>query len=121
METETRVSKFNSSIAILQRIDQLWKDAHSHSRSGQLMKWNWDLDRVWCELAADAEDKTAKFEEFNKNIKELIDKTKSEKTAIKYSKLYALILKKEIFLRVLQNKQGKGTVYEDSLEDYMDG
>jgi len=120
MEPETRVSKFNSSIAILQRIDQLWKDAHNHSRSGQLMKWNWDLDRVWCELAADAENSVEDFEEHNKKIKVFLENVTKNKSPTRYNELYTLLLKKEIFLRTLQNKQGKGTVYEDSLDDYMD-
>ncbi len=32
----------------------------------------------------------------------------------------AILTKKEIFLRQLQNKQGKGATYEDTIEDYMD-
>jgi hypothetical protein len=33
---------------------------------------------------------------------------------------YQLLKKKSLFLGRLQNKQGKGTAYVQSLEDYMD-
>jgi len=109
-----RISKFNSSLAILYRIDLLWKDAHRHSRMGQLIKWNWDLDRVWTELAADSKEEDIKeFEKINKEISTINKITEKEK-------LYASLLAKEIFLRRLQNKQGKGIAYEDSIDDYMD-
>ena len=109
-----RVSKFNSSLAILYRIDILWKDAHRHSRMGLLIRWNWDLDRVWTELAADAKENDLEaFQKFNKKISE-INKIKERE------KLYTTLLNKEIFLRKLQNKQGKGMSYEENIDDYMD-
>lgn len=108
-----RTSKYNSAIAQLYRIDQLWQDAHRHARSGELMKWNWDLDRVWCELAADAE--KGSDEEFN----EFLDRIAKART--KPNELYHILLEKEIFLRRIQNKQGKGTAYQESVDEYMDG
>jgi len=111
-EQTTKVSKFNSTIAILIRIDKLWQDAHTHSRNGQLMKWNWDLDRVWCELIDDNYDKNVK--EFDKLNEEVDANMKNPPV------LYKKIMAKEIFLRLLQNKQGKGIAYEDNIDDYMD-
>ena len=114
-QQETKISKFNSTLAILFRIDRLWQDAHRHSRSGKLIAWNWDLDRVWCELAADVkEDDEKKFEEFNDAIAK-IDKITGG------GELYKKLLEKEIFIRKLQNKQGKGVAYEESFEEYMEG
>jgi len=110
-----KISKFNSTLAILFRIDRLWQDAHHHSRSGQLIKWNWDLDRVWCELAADVkEDDEKDFKKFNDEIAK-INKVSGG------GELYTKLLEKEIFIRKLQNKQGKGVAYEESFEEYIEG
>jgi len=118
-------SKYNSALAILFRIDILWKDAHRHSRSGQYDKWNMDLDRVWCELAADSTpEQLQNFDKHNMEIakigiKKVITPTGETKIKNKHQ-LYPKIMAKEIFLRVLQNNQGKGNVYEESIDEYMD-
>lgn len=107
-----KISQFNSAISILMRLDNLWKDTHTHMRQGDMVKWNWDLDRVWCELAADADE--ADFATFDKYVAEIALQKDNK------SLLYHVILRKEIWLRKLENKQGKGTSYKDSVSDYMD-
>lgn len=107
-------SRFKDSLNQIYRIDRLWQDTHSHSRSGQLIKWNWDLDRVWCELAGD-------LKEDSKSDKEIIEKFNKFKKRIAAAKeikdLYEALTEKELFLRRLQNQQGKGTAYMDADED----
>lgn len=112
---EIKISKYNSAIAQLYRMDELWKDAHKHSRAGDLRSWNWDLDRVWCELAADAkkEDKDT----FNNFIIKISDNARKKGGS---NMFYHILLEKEIFLRTLQNTQGKGTAYADEFEDDFD-
>lgn len=110
---EQKTSKYNSAVAQLYRLDNLWQSAQYHSRNGYLLKWNYDLDAIWRELAGDTitdDDNTfAKMDFF-------IAKYKTSRDL-----LYQLIVKKEIFLRKIQNKQGKGTAYvnpdDDLLED----
>ena len=110
---EIRTSKYNGAIAQLYRLDTLWQDAHRHSRQGKLKDWNFDLDRVWCELAPDATEKDMeKFALFSIEISKAMQINNLRK-------LYKLLLDKEIFLRILQNKQRKGTAYEDSIDEYM--
>lgn len=108
---QQRTSKYNSAIAILYRIDELWKDCHRHARNGELKKWNWDLDRVWCELVDDADEENKK--EFKKHMLN-VSKVLSNPNA-----LYQALLEKEIFLRKLQNTQGKGNKYDEGAEEYM--
>lgn len=108
---DSKQSKFDSTIANLMRLDELWKNCHSHARAGELSKWNTDLDRVFCELSEDVkEPEYNKFFDFNKKISEAKNNSKE---------IYLLLLKKEIFLRQCQNKQGKGTGYKESEEEYM--
>ena len=111
-EQEQKLSKFNSSIAILIRLDNLWKLSHSFVLRGDLIMWNWVLDRVFSELSADAKDKD--FETFNGLSKkvETIDKIKEK------NQLYTALFEKELFLRKLQNKQGKGETYDEEDDDF---
>lgn len=127
--TIEKKSQFNSAISQLYRLDDLWKDSHKHSRDINYVKWNEDLDRVWLELSSDA----------NKEDRETIEKINNKiggaalysinsllriNNAILYAKIIniqkRLLIQKEEFLRQLLNKQGKGSAYEDLVEDYMD-
>lgn len=118
---EEKTSKYNSAIAILYRIDLLWKDCHYHSRNGQYLKWNLDLDRVWCEVSADlSEDDVKMFNEINIELSMVGFKLNKEGEMINRHLLYPILMKKELFLRKVQNKIGMGVAYEESLDDYMD-
>lgn len=110
-ESSQNISKFDSTIAVLIRLDLLWKECHKHARRGMLMEWNWDLDRVWMELTADA--KPGQREDFYK-INEEISKSRGNK-----EKLYSLLMKKETFLRLIEKEQGKGVGYQEPLQDYI--
>lgn len=158
-EEESKVSKYNSGIAKLIRLNTLWIDVNNHSRQGVYAKWNEDLDRIWSELCADLKDIEEKDEDSDK--KEKIRKRKDEKgnrvlyfdeektkinefdTKIanegefmdkepqgfaqitkdmkdKRAKQYKFLLEKEIYLRKLENKLGKGTAWDDEDEDSWD-
>lgn len=132
---DQKQSKINSGLLITLRLDALWKDCNRHARTGQYAKWNADLDRVWCELVGDIDEKTDK-ESLDKyeNINFLIAKDGVLMNGSLYSgfnkitkeqllittKQYKSLMIKEAFLRRLQNKQGKGTAYDRGEDDYMD-
>ena len=129
-----KTSKINSGMLINLRLDLLLKDCHKHSRNANYSAWNSDLDRIWCELAADVDEGSEdekKIEEINKKIGETGELKMSSKPAgfrnygekeiLTHTKQYDLLNKKEIFLRRLMNKQGKGTAYDMGEADYMDG
>ena len=133
-------SKINSGMLIVLRLNDLWKDSHRHSRAGQYSKWNDDLDRVWCELASDSKPLTDKEKKAGKlsaddeydalTLAYAVSCKDGKKTGgfekptegfkVSSAKQKVALIKKEIFLRKLQNIQGKGTAYHDSSEDYMD-
>lgn len=131
---EVKVSKYNSGMAIIMRLDSLWKDTHRHSREGNFEKWNCDLDRIWCELARDLNEgeysgKKEEFEEFDNKLKEFgkfIDnitdafKSPTKEQITNREKQYHVLMEKELFLRRLENALGKGTAWDAGNEDDWD-
>lgn len=130
---DKRISTFNSSGLINLRINELLQDVNRHKRTAEFSKWNADLDAFWCELAADEEEGG---EEDKKKM--VIDKKLSQVSPImnwsSYSqgfqeltqqqkilkyKQYILLTEKELFLRRLMSRQGKGTKFREAAEDYM--
>ena len=75
-EEETKVSKYNSGIAKLMRLNTLWIDVNNHSRQNQYAKWNEDLDRIWSELSADLKDYEEKESNKGKERKRIDEKGK---------------------------------------------
>lgn len=127
-----KTSKYNSGIAQIYRLDNLWKDTHRHARALQFSLWNLDLDRVWCELAKDLEEqgkfpeKYTKLSEFDNQLANLgpfIDsppagwQEMNETATQNRAKQYKILLEKELFLRRLENEVGKGTAWDDASAD----
>ena len=126
------LSRFNSGMLINLRLNNLWILTHTYARKGKYSDWSGVLDRIWCELAGDiGKDENGKTinKEFNL-IEEELSKVgvtnwgkpegfekQDDKIKLVMTKQYRLIMKKEIFLRQLQNKQGKGTAYYDETEN----
>ena len=128
---EPSISKHSSGISIIIRIDGLWKEANIFSCAGKYAGWNTKLDVIWRELARDLSDKDypAKkkaFDEFDAKLVEAgeFKDTGSDSFAQaskgdndKRSKQYRILNDKELFLKRLENKLGKGTTFSDGDED----
>lgn len=120
-----KISKYNSGVAQIYRLDELWKDTHKLSRGGLLDAWNFTLDRVWSELAGDLkpnDERVKTFSDINKRINDLQNILFDKKIKIDSyrTKFYLLLMEKELFLRRLQNEIGKGSAYQDDMDDYFD-
>jgi len=126
-QREDPKSRYNSAIAQLYRMDELWRDCHKHSRNKEYLKWNLDLDSIWRELSEDAKgEDEEEFNKINSKIATLEPFMIQQPNGFnmpnpiilkKLSEAYKALHEKEVFLRRLMNKQGKGTAYEDTLED----
>lgn len=128
-ESSYKISKYNGAVSQLFRLDELWQDAHRHSRTGNYNMWNADLDKVWSELAGDLKADGTEEKQYN-NFTVLLNKTgytpgiplkgfsvPTKEDNINRAKYYGVLLQKEIWLRRLQNAQGKGTKHQDESED----
>lgn len=102
-------SKYNSAQLDLFRLNSLWQKSHHYAEKGLLQKWNIVLDRIYQELSNDTKEEDDEiFDGFQNKIK-TIPKNKSNSI----NSIYEMLNLKERFLRKLQNKQGKGTSYDD--------
>jgi hypothetical protein len=88
-----------------------------------LDNWRWLLDTIWRELSNDALKLENPEEKENKYFKEVseIDKVIGIARKFKLKEVYYRALnKKEILLRNLQERSGKGGKWVDADEDTMD-
>lgn len=126
---EEKISRINSAGIINITLENLWRDSYSAMARGDLVTWNRKLDAVWAILGGDVKEgdesdkkihaidlsiyKTGSLNHKKSGFKKSEDK-ENETMALQY----LLLKNKSLFLRRLQNFQGKGTAYEK--EDFGD-
>ena len=128
-EEESKLSRFNSAGLINATLEKLWQECYTAMANGNYSNWNIKLDSLWAVLGGDCkdgDDNDKKMTELNLKIYEWgslkgkvgigFDKKENPNNALQYQYL----LKKSLFLRRLQNKQGKGTAYANEDEDDFD-
>ena len=128
---EERISKINAAGIINVTIENIWRDIFVAMAQGNLTLWNRKLDAIWGILGGDVKEgevedtnmaalnlkiyETGSLNHKKSGFQKLKD-DESEKMALQY----LLLNKKNLFLRRLQNKQGKGTAYAFEDRDDMD-
>lgn len=116
---ESRTSKINGAYLELLRIDKILQKCHEYREKGNLSKWNEQLDGIWAELASEFDltkvTKNQRYFVYMKKINNLIGRNQRNRM-----KLNQILIMKQIFLKNLQNKQGKGTAYIDEDEDAIE-
>ena len=126
---EDKTSRINAAGIINITLENLWRDAYSAMSNGNLTTLNYKLDAIWALLGGDEKEDSEWATKFNKidlevhNTGSLSGKTTGfeligDEKKTSRSLQYLLLRNKAIFLRRLQNKQGKGTAYHD--EEYDD-
>ena len=104
-----QLSQFNSAAQGISRCHEIKLKCIEFRRRGNLSAWNYELDNFWLELCGDrnlkkispnAIDKMKKFWESYAQVKENRAKT------------YQVLLEKEQWLRILEDRLGKGNKYQ---------
>lgn len=128
---EEKISRINAAGIINVTIENLWNEIFSSMSKGNLVNWNRKLDAIWSILGGDQKEGDPvdeNMEALNLKIYETgslnhkkvgfqkLGGDESEKMAMQY----LLLNKKNLFLRRLQNSQGKGTAYQSDSVDDMD-
>lgn len=132
IESEFKTSKINSAGLINLRMNKLWGMADMCSVRADMKNLYLILETIWRSLAADTKDEKYK-DKYKLMIKELEDRgffnlyiepkgfnsqiiISAKDRAFYYQKLGDI----HIFLKELENEQGKGTAYYDPLDDNFD-
>ena len=117
-EFSSRKSKINSAGFELARMDALWTKCHLYREHGNLAKYNDILDSLWTEIGSGLNPDNKKD---NKYIQQMSDfNTKIIRNRKNRNILNQYLMKKHIFLKRLQDLQGKGTAYQDEDEDAIE-
>ena len=125
---DSKMSKINAAGLINMAIENLWKEAYSAMAANRFSLWNVKLDAIWCILGGDVVEGEKEDKAFNKldlaiyetgSLNHVNQGFESHKDSDKnkIAMQYLLLRKKTIFLRRLQNSQGKGTAYSSGDND----
>jgi len=127
--TDDKISRINSAGLINSILENLWRESYNAMANGDYLKWNSKLDSIWTILGGDCEenkDEDKSILKINLSIYEAGTlKSKAgggfnDKINPNNALQYQLLLRKSLFLRRLQNKQGKGTAYQNDDDDDID-
>ncbi len=119
-DEENKTSKINAAGLINSTLERLWLDCYNAMSVGDYLKWNTKLDAIWSILGGDCKKGENYDKEMSKMNLEIYNKgSLKAKTGSGFNKQsnpnnavqYQLLLRKNLFLRRLQNSQGKGTAY----------
>lgn len=126
IETDEKSSRINAAGIINITLENLWRDTYSAMAKGDYLLWNTKLDSIWAILGGDVKDGSDDDLNFSKiniklyesgSLKSKVGEGFAKKSNPNNSVQYQILLKKSLFLRRLQNSQGKGTAYETG-DDY---
>ena len=107
--TKELTSDFNEAKFQIYRLHILWLNCNSISQAGNLTKWKWKLDTIWRELSPDAKQKDSSENKDGTYFSQIESLNKDIAKADNSTQLYNALQEKEIFLRCLQEKVGKGS------------
>ena len=121
---EELISQFNDAVGQIQRLHTLWNECRYRRERGMLGKLRWALDSAFIELSADCKrvdggDWIDKEDGFYNQIKKIDDDLDLLFKENKSSEVYKKLKEKEILLREVQDKAGKGAKLGFADDDFM--
>lgn len=127
-EDEEQISRINSAGLTNITLENLWRDCYSAMAKGDLVLWNRKLDAIWVLLGGDCKEDgvedqairkmdTKIYEQGSLNNKRTGFSQGNINPPIAIATQYIWLKRKSLFLKRLQNKQGKGTAYASNDED----
>ena len=120
-EYNKTISKFNEGVLQIQRLHNVWLGVRVNREGGNYRRAKDILDSAWIELACDAEKlDTNESTNYKKQIEAVDIEYEKEVKNKNRNALYKLLIKKEILIRTIQDKSGKGARYENPDDDDID-
>ena len=130
-EQGNQQSRINAAGLINSALERLWMDCYNAMSNGNLVLWNRKLDAIWNILGGDCkkgEKEDKEILRLNMNLYKTgslnhkkigFEKLKEDESEI-MAQQYLWLNEKSLYLRRLQNQQGKGTAYTSDDEDDFD-
>ena len=112
-DSKISLSEFNEAGLQIMRLHDCWNDCKSYIKNGKYDKWKWVLDAIWVELYPDVihskkgDGYIKQYNLCNKRI--IISNNKNQ--------LYFALVKKQEFLKKLQDDVGKGSKRSQTYSD----
>jgi len=128
-ETEDKTSRINAAGLINVTLEKLWNSCYDAMTSGDYVRWNTKLDSIWAVLGGDVKEGAIEDKNMQKinlkiyeqgSLKAKVGSGFDQKANPNNPIQYQWLLKKSLFLRRLQNTQGKGTAYQNEDDDDID-
>lgn len=107
-------SKYNEAVFQIQRLHESWIRCYNFQRNGELDKWKFELDNIWLELISDVEERLGNSNDIKEKNKQLRLNIANSKTR---EQKYEALMERHSYLKVIQDKTGKGGSYSDGSED----
>lgn len=128
VEDDVQTSRINAAGLINATLEKLWVESYAAMDKGKYELWNVKLDSIWCILGGDVKEGETEDKEIQAmnlkiyshgSLKSKVGSGFEQKENPNNPIQYQLLLKKSVYLRRLQNKQGKGTAYRTpDLDDF---
>ena len=126
---DEQVSRINSAGLTNITLENLWRDCYSAMAKGNLILWDRKLDAIWTNLGGDCKKNGNEAKDLRKidikiaEIGSLKNKNsgfnkKPSSSSLNLAKQYLLLKDKALFLKRLQNTQGKGTAYASDEDEW---
>ena len=113
-------SDFNEAKFQIYRLHILWLNCNAIAEQGKLVQWKWKLDTIWRELSPDAKQADNSKGSSSNYFEQIKDLNHNIAMAKENTALYNSMQEKEIFLRYLQEKVGKGSKKSSKEEEDFD-
>jgi len=128
-EAESLTSEFNEAKFQIGRLHNIWMECKNLREKGNLTAWKWKLDSAQIELNNDAQrldDEKNNKQKDGKKVEGFIKALTDSDLAILLAEqkknlglLYNALKKKEMLIREIQEKAGKGAKYRNWDDDGM--
>ncbi len=113
-EETTQISKYNDAVLSISRLHQMWLNCNAYIRKGNFRMWRYELDLVWIELSPDVKRQKKQSRRLLNENEFLMQQIAISKTK---NEIFFALMKRQIFLREVQDIAGKAGVYRDEDEE----
>jgi hypothetical protein len=122
-EEYEKISEYNQAALQILRLHNAWISCSRHRMEGNLVQYKWDLDNIELELASDIDrldQKKKEIDKFTNKITKLNSLILFYELNKKNMQYFLKLREKEVLLRIIMERSGKGGKLKFVDEDDFD-